>query len=181
MQDLWRLAMRHKVLFFGGIAVLLVLLYLWWQNNAAPAPEGGAFTTNVDTGQGSGVPGVVTTDPQAITQPVVNTSSSDNTQAPSPVANWFGVGVPFVSPAPVSVPGQAAGSQGPRTYLVVAGDTLHGVARKLGLTANQLYNDNRGVISLASSKHGGSYWDTGKATKSPPAGVKLYPGTILSY
>lgn len=180
--DIWRALWRNKPILFAGIAVLALLVYLWWQNqNATTAAPTTGDTTPVDSGQGSGVPGVVTSNPAVTTSPVVSTSTASSS-APQLVANWFSKAtVPFVSPAsqpaPTPVPTQSA----PRTYLVVSGDTLASVAKKLGLTANQLYNDNRGVISLASSKHGGPYWDTGKATTSPPSGVKLYAGTILNF
>lgn len=178
-KDIWHALWRNKPILFAIVAVLVVLVYLWWKNQQGTisAPD----TTPVDTGLGTGVPGVVTSATSTTTQPVVQGSTAGEAQ-PVLQPNWFSnITVPFVSPAstpsPTPVPTQIA----PRTYLVVAGDTLSSVAKKLGITANQLYNDNRGTISLASSRHGGPYWDTGKATKSPPAGVKLYAGTVLHF
>ena len=184
--DIWRALWRNKPILFAGIAVVALLVYLWWQNQqsgAQTATDGSTIpnTVPVDSGQGSGVPGVVTTNPTVTTSPIVNTSTPGTAQ-PTPAANWFSnITVPFVSPVSTPVPAPVPTQTAPRTYLVVAGDTLASVAKKLGITANQLYNDNRGTISLASSKHGGPYYDTGKATTSPPSGVKLYAGTVLSF
>lgn len=179
-KDIWRALWRNKPILFAIVAVLVVLIYLWWKNQQVGANTA-TDTTPVDSGQGSGVPGVVTTNPEVTTSPVMSTSTSDGTQ-PTPAANWFSpITVPFVSPVSTPTPAPVPTQSAPRTYLVVAGDTLSSVAKKLGITANQLYNDNRGTISLASSRHGGKYFDTGKATKSPPAGVKLYAGTVLHF
>ena len=181
-KEIGRALWHNKPILFALLAVAAVLLYLWWQSRqASSGASPGADTTPADTGQGSGVPGVVTSDQATTGAPVVSNSTTGQVQ-PTLQPNFFSVlPVPFVSPAPLATPSPASPNVGPRTYLVVAGDTLKSVAKKLGLTPNQLYNDNRATISLVSSKHGGPYWDTGKATKSPPANVRLYAGTILHF
>ena len=181
-KEIGRALWHNKPILFALLAVAAVLLYLWWQNShASSSASPGADTTPVDTGQGSGVPGVVTSDQATVGTPVVQNSSTGQVQ-PTLTPNWFSVlPVPLLSPAPLNTPSRPSPNIGPRTYLVVQGDTLRSVAKKLGLTANQLYNDNRATISLVSSKHGGPYWDTGRATKSPPANVKLYAGTLLHF
>lgn len=183
IKDLWRFLWTHKPILIVLVLLIAVAIYLWWTGGGPAASGGtqGTDTTPVDTGQGSGVPGVVTPNMTTTGQPVVQTSSIDQVQ-PTLTPNWFSIlPVPFLSPTPLNTPTPASANVGPRTYTVVAGDTLRSVAKKVGKTPNQLYNDNRGTISLASSKHGGPYWDTGKATKTPPANVKLYSGTILSF
>ena len=185
-KEIWRALWHNKPILFALLAVAAVLLYLWWQSSQGGSSTfggttGGADTTPVDTGQGSGVPGVVTSDQATVGTPVVQNSSTGQVQ-PTLTPNWFSVlPVPLLSPAPLNTPSRPSPNVGPRTYLVVQGDTLKSVAKKLGLTPNELYNDNRGVISQVSSKHGGPYWDTGRATKSPPANVKLYAGTLLHF
>jgi hypothetical protein len=191
IKGFWRFLMHHKAILFASLAVLAVLIYLWWHNQqsgTAPLASStggvtldGGNTVPADTGQGSGVPGVVVPNTSVTGSPVVQNSTTGQVQ-PTLTPNWFSIiPVPFVSPAPGNTPSPASPTSSSKTYLVVTGDTLASVAKKLHLTPNELYNDNRAVISLVSSRHGGPYWDTGKPTKSPPAGVKLYAGTILSY
>lgn len=179
VKDLWRFLWNHKPILIVLVLVIAVAIYLWW--TGGPAQTTGQDTTPVDTGQGSGVPGVVTSNTATTGQPVVQNTTTGEAQ-PTLTPNWYSIlPVPFLSPTPINTPARPSANIGPRSYTVVAGDTLKSVAKKVGKTSNQLYNDNRAVLSLASSKHGGPYWDTGKATTKPPSNVKLYPGTILSF
>jgi len=173
---------NNKVVVFIGVALVVILVYYWWQNRETSS--GG--TTAPDTGAGSGVQGVISTVPGMPGDPVVMGSTTSPAQPALQAAFPLGRDrqgslIPGVDMVPMQTQGVAQWQFAPRQYTVVAGDTLRSVAKKVGVTVQTLYNDNRVTLSLDSARNGGSYWDTGQPQDNPPANVKLYPGTTLNF
>ena len=187
---------KHKALAWIGIGVLAVGAYIIGKNAAAQPSTTTTDTTGTQpTGSYNyyyGTPAQpATTDTTGTTAaPAPTPTPTDTTGAPAPtptdttaqpftfplpqlpvVTNTHPAGIVDNSPSPAPHPAA--------TYTVKAGDTLSTIAAKFGLNVNQLYNANRGTLSQVSKQHGGYYYDTGKPA-SPPSGLKLYPGTVLS-
>lgn len=164
---------KRPVLLWIGAAILIVGAYL-----IGKRVQG----TSTDTSQSPPIPGgTFNTYYVQATQPTTDTTAqplpSDTTPTPLPMP--IDVSTLF-HPAGIVDSTSAPPSHTSSTYTIKAGDTLASIAARLGITVNQLYNANRGTLSRASKQHGGGYYDTGRATKSPPAGLKLYAGTTLS-
>lgn len=88
-------------------------------------------------------------------------STTTNTPTPSPT--------PIPSPAPTPAPSPAPA---PRTYTVVHGDTLYGIAGKLHISESALYNNNKATIEATAKSHGYSSSDSGHW---------IFPGEKLNY
>ena len=59
-------------------------------------------------------------------------------------------------------------------HTIKAGDTLYSIARKYGISANQLFKENSAIIIAEANKHG--------IVCSNPADYAnhIYPGTVLT-
>ena len=183
---------KHKALAWIGIGVLAVGAYIIGKNTIT-AP---ATTTDTTTPASTGTFNYNYYQQPALPPATTDTTGTTATPAATPTPTDTGTPQPVFMPSqPITFPSlggsttnHPAGitdhfSPAPHpasTYTIKAGDTLSTIAAKFGLNANQLYNANRGTLSQVSKQHGGYYYDTSGATKSPPSGLKLYPGTVLS-
>lgn len=198
LKDLWGVLWKHKPLLIVLVILAGVGLYLLWQSGlfTAQADQGTATGGDTTDGMGpTGVPGQIgpagpvgpagPMGPPGAPGPSGAPGIPGSSGGPLPVRpikrRQLGT-LPIFLPIPAGFkpPPLRRAPGWPHTYLVVPGDTLSGVARKMQETSKQVWNNNRATISLASSRHGGPYWDTGKVT-NPPAMVKLYAGTILNF
>jgi hypothetical protein len=173
LKDIWRILWHNKPLLIALLAIIAVGIYLLYKNGMLTAPQPTDTTASGDSGVATvlGLPG-----------PIGATGATGPTGAPGlPGLPGTPGGFPL-PPRPIFGPKPpiAKGPPQMKTYLVVVGDTLNGVARKMGETAKDVWNDNRATISRASAQHGGPYWDKGKSGL-PPHDVKLYAGTVLHY
>jgi LysM repeat protein len=77
------------------------------------------------------------------------------------------------SPSPTAAPKPSTSSSTSRSYTVRSGDTLSGIASKLGIGSWQtLYNNNKSVIESTAKNHGYSSSDNGHW---------IFPGEVLHY
>jgi LysM repeat protein len=68
--------------------------------------------------------------------------------------------------------GSGVGSTPTRTYTIVRGDTLYGIAAKLRVSESSLYAENKTVIEDAAHRYG---------HPSSSNGSLIFPGTVLKY
>lgn len=117
----------------------------------------------------SGVPnGGVSPTPTPIPTPTPAPPAGLPPPEPTPVPQLPVLGAP---PRQISTPTPAPVPQ--RTYTVVYGDTLSGIASRFGTTWQNLYSRNQQTIDTTSAQHGnpipGGPWNN------------IFPGEVLTY
>lgn len=149
LKDLW----KDKPLFIAVVAGVVIVIYILIKNSqqamqasmqanaGTPAAGSGAYGTGtfVEYSYYNNQP--VSNNPAPVSAPTIVTAAS-TVQASTPTVMASPTVAPPVAPPPA------------RTYTVVRGDTLSGIAARLGTTWQNLFNQNQQTIVSTANRYG---------------------------
>lgn len=177
LRELW----KDKPLFIAVVAGVVIVVYILIKNSqqamqasmsansSTPAAGSNAYGTGtfVEYSYYNNQP--VSNNPAPTSAPTIVTAASTVQSSPTTFPTPVLRATPVVQPLPTatSTPPPA------RTYTVVRGDTLSGIAARFGTTWQNLFNLNQSTIVSTSNRYG-----------NPIGGGpqnNIFPGEVLSY